>query len=362
MNSPLILAGAGHAHLVTLRRWIDKGFRPPPGTLLLSPTPAAWYSGMMPGLLAGRFTAEDCSIKLAPLGEACGVDLRLGQMTRLNADGRSLSLEDGSELHYHLLSLNTGSVPPLPRVDDQTVMVIPAKPFPALHSAWQAWRQQPANAPGSIAVLGGGAAAFELALALRASLPDAELALICSAALLAAHPPALARRARRLLAQRNIQLIEQQSVTRVAAGHLYNGDQPLMRCEALVAATGASAPDWLRSSGLAVDTGGFAHISPALVSTSHTDVFATGDCASLSGAIRSGVYAVRQGSVLAGNLAAKLSQAPLQDYRPQQHALALLATADGGALMSYGRWGASGRLFGWWKDRLDIGFMRRHRL
>jgi hypothetical protein len=30
--------------------------------------------------------------------------------------------------------------------------------------------------------------------------------------------------------------------------------------------------------------------------------------------------------------------------------------------MSYGRWGASGRLFGWWKDRLDTGFMRRHRL
>lgn len=362
MTSPLILAGAGHAHLVTLRRWVETGFRPPPGTLLLSPTPEAWYSGMMPGLLAGRFSAADCSINLAPLCDACGVALHLGQITQLNAAGQSLQLENGHQLHYGLLSLNTGSVPPLPRLDDQSVMVIPAKPFPALHSAWQDWQQFPEKAPGTIAVLGGGAAAFELAVALRTSLPDAELALICSAGLLAAHPPALARRAQRLLAQRNIKLIEQQAVTRVAAGRLFNGDQPVMRCDALIAATGASAPEWLRTSGLAVDTGGFARISPALLSTSHMDVFATGDCASLPGALRSGVYAVRQGSVLADNLIARLGQTPLENYRPQRQALALLATADGGALMSYGRCTASGRLFGWWKDRLDIGFMRRHRL
>ncbi len=362
MNSPLILAGAGHAHLVTLRRWVDSGFRAPPGTLLLSPTPEAWYSGMMPGLLAGRFTAADCSIKLAPLCDACGVDLRLGQITQLSAADQRLLLEDGSQLQYDLLSLNTGSVPPLPRVDDQSVMVIPAKPFPALHGAWQDWQQRPDSAPGTIAVLGGGAAAFELALALRASLPAAELALICSAALLASHPPALARRAHRLLAQRNIKLIERQAVTRIAVGQLFNGDRPIMRCDALIAATGASSPDWLRTSGLAVDTDGFARISPALQSINHPEVFAAGDCASLPGALRSGVYAVRQGSVLADNLIAQSSQAPLGNYQPQRQALALLATADDGALMSYGRWVASGRLFGWWKDRLDIGFMRRHRL
>ncbi|MFO7705735.1 MAG: pyridine nucleotide-disulfide oxidoreductase, partial [Halopseudomonas sp.] len=92
------------------------------------------------------------------------------------------------------------------------------------------------------------------------------------------------------------------------------------------------------------------------------EVFASGDCASLPGALRSGVYAVRQGAFLADNIISQLARRPLRDYQPQQQALALLATADGGALMSYGRWVASGRMLGWWKDRLDIGFMQRHRL
>lgn len=362
MNRPLILAGAGHAHLVTLRRWIDTGVRPPAGTLLVNPTPAAWYSGMMPGLLAGRFQAAECAIELAPLCHACGIELQLGKLHSLNADQRLLELSDGQQLGYDLLSLNTGSIPPLPAVIDDSVAVLPAKPFPALHQAWRAWQQHIDTAPKSIAVLGGGAAAFELALALRASLARSEITLICASGLLATHPSALHRRAQRLLQQRGIQLLEQQTVTHIADGQLFNADLPLLRCDAVVAATGASAPEWLANSGLALDDRGFACISPTLLSTSHPEVFASGDCASLSGALRSGVYAVRQGAFLADNLISRLQDTPLRDYQPQRQALALLATADGGALMSYGRWVASGRMLGWWKDRLDIGFMQRHRL
>lgn len=362
MNRPLILAGAGHAHLVTLRRWIDTSWRPPAGTLLINPTPAAWYSGMMPGLLAGRFQAADCAIALAPLCQACGIELQLGRIRSLNVDQRQLQLTDDRQLTYDLLSLNTGSIPPLPEVIDDSVVVLPAKPFPALHQAWRTWQQRTDAAPKSIAVLGGGAAAFELALALRASLPDTQIALICASSLLASHPDALRRRAERLLQQRGIQLLEQQTVTRIAGGQLFNAQLPLLRCDAVVAATGASAPEWLVSSGLDVDTRGFACISPTLVSSSHPEVFASGDCASLAGALRSGVYAVRQGPFLADNIISQIEYRPLRDYQPQRQALALLATADDGALMSYGRWVASGRLMGWWKDRLDIGFMQRHRM
>ncbi|WP_022964485.1 FAD-dependent oxidoreductase [Halopseudomonas pelagia] len=362
MNRPLVLAGAGHAHLVTLRNWIDRGFRPPAGTLLVNPTPAAWYSGMMPGLLAGRFSAADCAIDLAPLCRACDIELYMGKIQALDADARSLSLTDGTQLDYQRLSLNTGSIPPLPEVRDNSVALLPAKPFPKLHQTWTAWQQPTSTAPTCVAILGGGPAAFELALALRASLPATDVVLISASRLLASHPAALIARAQRLLRERGVRLIEQQKITRIYHGQLFNGDQPLLLCEAVVAATGASAPDWLRGSGLAVDTDGFARIGKSLISTSHPEVFATGDCASLPGALRSGVYAVRQGAFLADNILGQLQGTALRHYQPQRQALALLATADGGALMSYGRWVASGRLMGWWKDRLDIGFMQRHRI
>ncbi|MCY1560297.1 pyridine nucleotide-disulfide oxidoreductase family protein [compost metagenome] len=54
----LLLVGAGHAHLGVLRRWalIER----PPGRIgLLSAGYEAWYSGMLPGLLAGRFSTAD---------------------------------------------------------------------------------------------------------------------------------------------------------------------------------------------------------------------------------------------------------------------------------------------------------------
>lgn len=362
MHRPLILAGAGHAHLVTLRSWIDRGFKPPAGTLLLNPGPAAWYSGMMPGLLAGRFSAADCAIALDPLCNACGIELYQGAIQQLDADARRLTLTDGTQLDYQQLSLNTGSIPPVPDVQDTSVTLLPAKPFAELHRAWCTWQQHPASAPNCIAVLGGGPAAFELALALAASMPGSEVVLICASSLLATYPTALIARAQRLLLQRGVRLIEQQKITRTGNGQLFNENQPILTCEALVAATGASAPAWLRASGLAVDAGGFACIGNNLTSPSHPEAFATGDCASLPGALRSGVYAVRQGAFLADNIISQLEGTPLRNYHPQRQALALLATADGGALMSYGRWVAAGRLMGWWKDRLDIGFMQRHRL
>jgi hypothetical protein len=74
------------------------------------------------------------------------------------------------------------------------------------------------------------------------------------------------------------------------------------------------------------------------------------------------VYAVRQGEVLSQSIPALLAGSALPLYQPQPRALVLLATADGGALLSYDRWSAGGRLFGLWKDHLDLGFMRRHRL
>ena len=75
---------------------------------------------------------------------------------------------------------------------------------------------------------------------------------------------------------------------------------------------------------------------------------------------RNGVYAVRQGPVLAGNLAHALNGEALAAYRPQRHALALLADGQGGALLSWVGLTAEGALLGRWKDWLDRRFMRRH--
>ncbi|MFT7505979.1 MAG: NADH dehydrogenase FAD-containing subunit [Gammaproteobacteria bacterium] len=356
----LILAGAGHAHLVAMRSWIDNGFRPPQGTILLSPNAHAWYSGMMPGLVAGRFTQDECAIELAPLCKACGVELMIGEIANLKAAGRKVKLLDKRELEYDYLSLNVGSVPPQPNLNDGSINVAPAKPFAAFTNYWQAWRGH--NEPMQLVVLGGGAAAFELVLALHQSLPQAQLSLIFSGGLLDGYSPGLRKLAIKILRERGIDLQNGTRVDGIAGGWLLSDEQRIQRTDALVIATGAAPQPWQFDCGLSCDNSGFVRVHPTLQSESHPEVLASGDCASQPGASHSGVYAVRQGAALSEIIPALLAGKTLRKYEPQPRSLALLSTADGSALLNYERFSVGGRLIGMWKDYLDLSFMKRHRL
>ncbi len=101
-------------------------------------------------------------------------------------------------------------------------------------------------------------------------------------------------------------------------------------------------------------------VRPTLASTGDDAVFATGDCAELIGQRldKAGVYAVRQGPVLAENLRRRIRGEPLMAYRPQARALAILSTGDGRAVASWGdRFAVEGRWVWWWKDWIDRRFV-----
>lgn len=358
---PLVLAGAGHAHLVMLRSWHAGGYQPPAGTVLIAPESRAWYSGMMPGLIAGRFTLAQCAIELQPWCAALGIRLHVASVIAVASQQRRLSLDDGTDLAYEVLSINTGSMTTAPTENDGSIPLIPAKPFSGFIAHWQQWQ---ASAPRQLVIAGGGAAAFELAMALRRAFPALELSLICASTLLASHAAATRKLARTCLQQQHIGCVEHTRMTGIWQGQLWCGQRSLGKPDALILATGASALPWYRHCGLACDDAGFLRVNACLQSLSDARVLVAGDAAAARGSQHSGVFSVRHGPVLANNLRALLEGAPLISYQPQAAALALLATGEGGALMSYGRYGAGKRWLrpwlGRWKDHLDIGFMRRH--
>ncbi|MOA23526.1 hypothetical protein D3C78_1441530 [compost metagenome] len=129
----------------------------------------------------------------------------------------------------------------------------------------------------------------------------------------------------------------------------------------LLLASGSSPLPWLRASGLECAEDGFVRVGATLQSTSHPQIFASGDCASLAGAARNAWQASRQAARLAANLGAALQQRPLGRYRPGSPPPLLLATGDGGALFDWHDCSAGGRLYGWWRERRDRQFLLRHR-
>lgn len=349
----LLLAGAGHAHLGVLRRWLTEQ-RPQGRIALISDGPYAWYSGMLPGLLAGRHQADQCRIPLQKLCAAAGVEWLQGRLVDLAPDSNTLTLSDGRQLSSAWLSINLGSQPKLPFALDCQLELLPVKPFEAFLTTWQEW----CLAPQPLAILGGGAAGVELALALAPQVPA--LTLISAATILAGHPPSLRVRAVRRLAQAGVSVREGAAVDSIRGHDLMIGKRAIWHGRRVILATGASPLPWLCEAGLACDEQGFIRVSDTLQSLSHPYILVAGDCASLANTPRSGVYAVRQGPVLAANLAAALNGLPLCSFVPQRRALALLADGQGGALMSWAGMTAEGGLLGWWKDRLDRRFIRRH--
>ncbi|HEX5464702.1 MAG TPA: FAD-dependent oxidoreductase [Burkholderiales bacterium] len=369
----LVLLGGGHSHIEVLRRL---GYGRPPATriTLVNPGPHAIYSGMLPGLIAGHYAADDCRIDLARLCRFAGAECVIASATALDPAQRRVKLSDGKTLAYDVLSFDTGSAPDvrtIPGAAEYTIGVRPLaqflKSWDAICAAVTASRQGPA-----IAVVGGGAGGVELALAMRHRLTAAvrggsrvaDIHLVTDSATILPHHP---RRVRRILTtllhRHGIALHAGSRVTKVTRSAIHRESGAPLRATFIILAISAGAPSWIADSGVATDRDGFIAVNDALQSVSHPDVFAAGDVASPLNHTtpKSGVYAVRQGPPLAGNLLAALASRPLTAHLPQRRALALISTGDRHAVASWGPLTFSGDWVWRWKDRIDRRFVAKYR-
>jgi pyridine nucleotide-disulfide oxidoreductase family protein len=363
----LVLLGGGHSHLFVLEG-LTRQRLPDVETTLVSLDRRHAYSGMVPGLIGGRYDVASLSFDLSAIARRAGVRFVQAEATAIDPENRRLNLADGQTLGYDLVSIAVGSTvqgEDLPGVAEFARRV---KPIGRAVELVPVLEGVAAGRPPAVVVVGGGAAGVEVALGLRARLRrlgriDAEVTLVESTdRLLGGRMPAAERLARRALAANGVAVLLGTPVDRVRPDGIEIGRRHVP-AELVVWATGATATTLLRKSGLASDRRGFVLVNDHLQSVSHAEVFAAGDVASLArypDTPKAGVYAVREGPVLWANLQAAVSgQALPRRYRPQRRFLALLNTGDGRAILAYGSVALWGRAWMALKDRIDLGFMRR---
>ena len=364
----LVLLGGGHAHVEVLRRL---GLHPMSGVelTLVSPDRHTPYSGMLPGLVAGHYDFNDAHIDLEPLAHFAGARFLQTSAIALNAAQRCVTLADGSTLAYDAISMDVGSTPPAQGIAGAAEHTLPVRPVRDFLPAWEALLARAGEAR-TLAMVGGGAAGVEMLLAMQhrlMQLPaphEFHYVLVTDTPhLLANHASGVRATLTRNLARKHIAVHCATRVARVEARALIAENGARIEADAIFLATGAAAPRWLTGSGLTLNEKKFININKYLQSSSHAEIFAAGDCATIAGAHypKSGVYAVRQGPPLAENLRRFLCGESLIAYSPQPRTLALISTGEPHAIASWGALSFHGNWVWRWKDGIDRKFMAKYR-
>lgn len=367
MRRDLVLVGGGHSHVLALRML---AMRPIEGLriTLVSPASHSPYSGMLPGLIAGHYSFEESHIDLARLCEWAGVRFITAEVSGLDPTLKRLTLIGRPPISYDVVSLDIGSQPELDSVPGARDYATPVKPVAGLWQRWQSMFERLA-ARGSdddfrIAVVGGGAGSVELVLAMASRLQDKRLTfdLWCAAPeILPGHGGRARRSVMSQLHRWGIRVHCNARITAVGAseltleGGLQDGYDELFWC------TGAAPAPWVAASGLTTDERGFLAVRDTLQAMQDDCIFGAGDIAVQVNHPRpkAGVYAVRQGPVLAHNLRALLLEKSLQEHRPQRRFLSLLSLGEKRATADRGLFSATGRWVWRWKDKIDREFMAR---
>jgi selenide,water dikinase len=357
----LLIVGGGHSHIAVLKSFGDAPAEDVQLTLL-SPNRHALYSGMIPGLIAGHYRLDDCRIDLQPLATRAGARFFQDSAVGVDPALREVITARGERHRYDVLSLDVGSATGEPAGTVEHALRL--RPVEAFLAGWERLRESAKRGEvRRIAVIGGGAAGVEVLLAMQHALAGVatEFALFSELPVLAGNG---ARRAIvRILGARGVAVHPGRKVLAASKHGVELDGGEHFEAQATVWATGASAPSWIAQSSLATDPLGFVAVSDTLQSRSCPEIFAAGDVASVIGELgpKSGVFAVRQGPVLARNLRRALAGEAPERFRPPSRSLALISCGGRYAVASWGGLALEGAWVWRWKDRIDRRFVSQYR-
>lgn len=366
----VVLVGMGHAHVEVLRAFSQHRHQNICLTVITREA-ASPYSGMLPGTVAGHYTRADAEIAVAPLARSAGAAFVLDEVVALDPQNRQVHRAAGAPIAYDLISIDIGSRPHSLGIEGVSKHAIPVKPIDRFLARFESLRADViAGRVRRIVLVGGGAGGVELVLAvshrLRGELQGRALEITLVSAsnrILPGFPDAFRARVEACVLSAGINLISGARVVAVTANEVRFEDGGMIEADAVLWTTQASPAKFLSASGLACDANGFLLVDEMLRAVGQDSIFAAGDMIAFGPRPipKSGVYAVRAGPVLAYNLRAQLDHRALTPFRPQRHALAILATGGKHAVATWYGITVSGKWVWRWKDSIDRRFMARFR-
>ena len=360
----LVLVGGGHAHALVLRAWgMDRlaGAR----VTVINPGPTAPYTGMLPGHVAGHYGRDALEIDLVRLCRHAGARLILDKAVTIDRARREVHLAGRGPVAYDVASIDVGITAEM-ELAGFDAHGIGAKPLDVYAARWRQFLEcaVAGEVAPDVAVIGGGVAGCELAMAMAFALRGASVAarvtVIEAGSQISGMGAAARRKISAAMAALGIKVRVDARVVEVTADRVVLEDQPPVIAGFCVGAAGAFPQGWIAQTDVP-QRNGFIEVGPDLGVTGDPALFAVGDCAVMPHAPRpkAGVFAVRAAPVLHHNLRAALTGGRRKTWQPQKHYLKLISLGGKSAMAENFGVSVKGAWLWRWKDRIDRKFMDR---
>jgi len=365
LGKHLVLAGGGHAHMVTiagLKKFMDAGHR----LTVVGPSPYHYYSGMGPGMLGGTYRPEEIRFSIKQQVEAKGGAFLEDQVQYVIPDQKKVVLSSGAVVGYDVISFNTGSYVSKDIVGQNDGDIYPVKPIEQLMVAKHRIQELLSGKQAIIAIIGGGPASAEIAgniwqIGQRqgANLPI--IRLFASHEFMSRFSRKVRILIKNILTARGIEIHENSSVRKVETGKIILDSGVVHDADIMFLATGVKPSSIFQQSGLPVGPDGGLLVNRYLQSKAYPEIFGGGDCIFFEDnpLDKVGVYAVRENPVLYHNLMAALDGKPLKPFETGGSYLLIFNMGGGIGVLQKNWFTLHGKIAFCLKDYIDRKFMKR---
>lgn len=359
----LVLAGAGHAHMVTMAGIAD--FRSLGHEVtVVGPSDHHYYSGMGPGMLGSGYDPEEIRFAVRRTVESQGGTFIRDTVTGVDPGRRELHLESGQVVSYDVLSFNTGSHVDTPEIRGNADRIFTVKPIERLYQARTEILSLSQRQDVTVAVIGGGPAGAEVAGNVAELLEEtghlAKVFLFAGRGLLAKFPAAVRSTSRGILTKYGVVIREEGHLLSITDNLLQFDSGSTEFADFVILATGVHPSPFFREAGLRTGEDGGLLVNKYLQCPDYPEIFGGGDCIWFEDQplAKVGVYAVRENPVLFHNLKAFLQGDALQSFDPGGDYLLIFNLGHGQGVLRKKWFQISGKVAFLVKDWIDRKFMR----
>lgn len=365
MRKHLVLVGAGHVHLTALknlRAFVQQGHT----VTVVNAAAYHYYSGMGPGMLAGRYQPEAIRFHVKKMAEDRGGRFIEDRGVRIDARAKRLCLRSGQTIGYDVMSCNTGSAVPVEQEMASSEAVFTVKPIEKLLNIRAAILEKLRQNPRiTITVAGGGATGIEIAANVRTLVENApgkaDIYLIAGTRLAARFAEKVRAYALDSLTTRSVTVQEGVRLQHVKDGIVTLSDGTSFSSDIVIMAVGTRPSSLFVESAIPTGDDGGLLVNQYLQSVEYPGIFGGGDCITFQPRPleRIGVYAVRENPILFHNLLVALNGGAFQTFSPQRSYVQMLNMGDGTGILFRNSLVIRGKFVFWLKHAIDMAFMRR---